>query len=185
MILGHLVPAGTGFRTYQQSEVRIRPQALEGLAVEKEDVLARHFPLLETAGKDGGRAAGRRPEPAPVHRPPALDELFGRRRRRRRCMLATMSWTLSTAEDLESATSARRRRTNRSKKRHGRTASQFPERDGKKAFVVLPYEEFLLLEEEAESFADLKCFAPRKPRKPTPRRSLFPRQNEELGSCPH
>jgi DNA-directed RNA polymerase subunit beta' len=52
VILGHLVPAGTGFRNYQQSEVRIRPQALEGLAVEKEDVLARHFPLL-----DGGRKA--------------------------------------------------------------------------------------------------------------------------------
>ena len=31
VILGHLIPAGTGFRTYQDSEVRIRPQALEGL----------------------------------------------------------------------------------------------------------------------------------------------------------
>jgi hypothetical protein len=28
--------------------------------------------------------------------------------------------------------------------------------DGKKAFVVLPYDEFLLLEEEIESFEDLK-----------------------------
>ena len=28
VILGHLIPAGTGFRTYQESEVRIRPQAL-------------------------------------------------------------------------------------------------------------------------------------------------------------
>jgi DNA-directed RNA polymerase subunit beta' len=51
VILGHLVPAGTGFRSYQQSEVRIRPQALEGLAVEKEDVLARHFPLLDSPRK--------------------------------------------------------------------------------------------------------------------------------------
>jgi DNA-directed RNA polymerase subunit beta' len=47
VILGHLIPAGTGFRTYQQGEVRIRPQALEGLVPEKEDVLARHFPLLD------------------------------------------------------------------------------------------------------------------------------------------
>ena len=31
------------------------------------------------------------------------------------------------------------------------------ERDGKKAFVVLPYEEFLLLEEEMQSFEDLKA----------------------------
>ena len=51
VILGHLVPAGTGFRNYQQSEVRIRPQALEALAVEKEDVLARHFPLLDGGHK--------------------------------------------------------------------------------------------------------------------------------------
>ncbi|MEN6558662.1 MAG: hypothetical protein ABFC54_10825, partial [Thermoguttaceae bacterium] len=51
VILGHLVPAGTGFRNYQQSEVRIRPQALEGLAAEKEDVLARHFPLLDSGSK--------------------------------------------------------------------------------------------------------------------------------------
>ncbi len=47
VILGHLIPAGTGFRTYQEGEVRIRPQALEGLIPEKEDVLARHFPLLD------------------------------------------------------------------------------------------------------------------------------------------
>ena len=47
VILGHLVPAGTGFRTYQDSEVRIRPEALEALAAEKDKVLARTFPLLE------------------------------------------------------------------------------------------------------------------------------------------
>ena len=73
VILGHLIPAGTGFRTYQESEVRIRPQALEGLGPEKEDILARHFPLLEGAGKaepakegDGRTATG----------PSPLDKLF-------------------------------------------------------------------------------------------------------------
>ena len=35
------------------------------------------------------------------------------------------------------------------------------ERDGKKAFVVLPYEEFVMLEEEIESFEDLKDVAGR------------------------
>ena len=30
------------------------------------------------------------------------------------------------------------------------------ERDGQKAFVVLPYEEFLMLEEELQQFEDLK-----------------------------
>jgi hypothetical protein len=30
------------------------------------------------------------------------------------------------------------------------------ERDGKKAFVVLPYEEFVMIEEELEGYEDLK-----------------------------
>ena len=87
VILGHLVPAGTGFRTYQDSEVRIRPQALEALAVAKESVLSRRFPLLdgpqeETAASAGagqtdgsGDADVQRPaEPVPSQ----LDGLFGR-----------------------------------------------------------------------------------------------------------
>jgi DNA-directed RNA polymerase subunit beta' len=86
VILGHLVPAGTGFHTYQQSEVRIRPQALEGLAMEKEDVLARHFPLLDSSRKEkveveepdlppalqsGGPAVG-----AAISTPKSLDSFF-------------------------------------------------------------------------------------------------------------
>jgi DNA-directed RNA polymerase subunit beta' len=69
VILGHLIPAGTGFHTYQDSEVRIRPQALEGLVPEKEDVLARHFPLLEAAAKDEPAAKkgdGQSAPPEPV-----------------------------------------------------------------------------------------------------------------------
>jgi DNA-directed RNA polymerase subunit beta' len=31
VILGHLVPAGTGFRSHQDSEVRLHPQAVESL----------------------------------------------------------------------------------------------------------------------------------------------------------
>jgi PHD/YefM family antitoxin component YafN of YafNO toxin-antitoxin module len=30
------------------------------------------------------------------------------------------------------------------------------ERDGKKAFVILPYEEFVMMEEELQDFEDLK-----------------------------
>ncbi len=59
VILGHLIPAGTGFKTFQDGEVRIRPQALEALAAEKDRVLARSFPLLETvedAPATGGQA---------------------------------------------------------------------------------------------------------------------------------
>ena len=58
VILGHLVPAGTGFHTYQESEVRIRPQALEALAAEKDDVLARSFPLLDGVEEDKSSNGG-------------------------------------------------------------------------------------------------------------------------------
>jgi len=49
VILGHLIPAGTGFHTIQAAEVRIQPAALEALAAEKERVLERSFPLLDSA----------------------------------------------------------------------------------------------------------------------------------------
>ena len=49
VILGHLVPAGTGFHSFQDSEVRIRPEALEALTAEKDLVLSRSFPLLDAA----------------------------------------------------------------------------------------------------------------------------------------
>ncbi len=41
VILGHLVPAGTGFKIHQEAEVRIRPEALEALA-EKGPAYARY-----------------------------------------------------------------------------------------------------------------------------------------------
>jgi DNA-directed RNA polymerase subunit beta' len=53
VILGHLIPAGTGFRTFQDSEVRIRPEALDALAAQKDRALVTSFPLLETAGEIG------------------------------------------------------------------------------------------------------------------------------------
>jgi len=46
VILGHLVPAGTGFHTYQDAEVRIRPQALEGLAPQRDALALDDFLLL-------------------------------------------------------------------------------------------------------------------------------------------
>ena len=52
VILGHLIPAGTGFRNIQEAEVRIRPQAIEALTAEKARVLERSFPLLDTSDRD-------------------------------------------------------------------------------------------------------------------------------------
>jgi len=60
VILGHLIPAGTGFNTYQSAEVRVRPEALEALRFDPESILAKQFPLLE-AVSDEAAASG---EPA-------------------------------------------------------------------------------------------------------------------------
>ena len=57
VILGHLIPAGTGFRTFQEAEVRIRPEALEMMAAEKDRALVASFPLLESADGDESAAA--------------------------------------------------------------------------------------------------------------------------------
>ena len=74
VILGHLIPAGTGFRTFQESEVRYRPEVLHEMAVEGDKSLVTSFPLLQAAegtgdgGKDenplrAGRLADRGDEP--------------------------------------------------------------------------------------------------------------------------
>ena len=82
VILGHLIPAGTGFRTIHEAEVRIRPEALEALAAEKGRVLERAFPLLESAAaaaERGGNGDGAPPQ-APPTQPPmpsSLDDLLG------------------------------------------------------------------------------------------------------------
>jgi DNA-directed RNA polymerase subunit beta' len=58
VILGHLIPAGTGFSTFQSAEVRVRPEALDALRLDRENALARQFPLLEAAaGDESGGAA--------------------------------------------------------------------------------------------------------------------------------
>jgi DNA-directed RNA polymerase subunit beta' len=49
VILGHLIPAGTGFNTFQSSEVRVRTEALESFRSDAGNTLARDFPLLKEA----------------------------------------------------------------------------------------------------------------------------------------
>ncbi len=53
VILGHLIPAGTGFNTFQSAEVRVRPEALDALRIDRDNVLTRQFPLLEAAPTGG------------------------------------------------------------------------------------------------------------------------------------
>ncbi len=49
VILGHLIPAGTGFRTFQESEVHFKLEAIPGLTSTASQTLEESFPLLESA----------------------------------------------------------------------------------------------------------------------------------------
>jgi DNA-directed RNA polymerase subunit beta' len=53
VILGHLIPAGTGFKIHQESEVRIRPEALEELKLEQERIKAARATLLNEPASAG------------------------------------------------------------------------------------------------------------------------------------
>jgi DNA-directed RNA polymerase subunit beta' len=55
VILGHLIPAGTGFHSFQDSEVRIRPEALEALAAQKDRKFMSSFPLLAAESQQDGQ----------------------------------------------------------------------------------------------------------------------------------
>jgi len=78
VILGHLIPAGTGFKTYQESEVRIRPQALAELASDKANILSKSFPLLDGVEGDGRPAEKQQPAGQKSGASPAgLDDLLG------------------------------------------------------------------------------------------------------------
>jgi DNA-directed RNA polymerase subunit beta' len=57
VILGHLIPAGTGFRQFQDSEVRYRPEALQAMSLEKDKILEAAFPLLQQADGNGTASA--------------------------------------------------------------------------------------------------------------------------------
>ncbi|MEX1042031.1 MAG: DNA-directed RNA polymerase subunit beta' [Pirellulaceae bacterium] len=72
VILGHLIPAGTGFRTFQDSEVRINPEALAELASRsRERTLEESFPLLQDESE------GENPALTQVPPEPGLESLFG------------------------------------------------------------------------------------------------------------
>lgn len=51
VILGRLIPAGTGFSDYRTGDVRIRPAALQALQAEKERILAARKSLLDEGGE--------------------------------------------------------------------------------------------------------------------------------------
>jgi DNA-directed RNA polymerase subunit beta' len=56
VILGHLIPAGTGFNSHQSSDVRIRPEAQQELRAEHARILAARRELLREADLVEGEA---------------------------------------------------------------------------------------------------------------------------------
>ena len=63
VILGHLIPAGTGFKMHQDSEVRVRPEALLEQNAERDRIRAARAAMLQephaqfrqgTPSADGG-----------------------------------------------------------------------------------------------------------------------------------
>ena len=56
VILGHLIPAGTGFRTFQDAEVSYPREALEDLVNRGSAAMEQNYPLL-SAGADGATNA--------------------------------------------------------------------------------------------------------------------------------
>uniref|UniRef100_A0A7C4LL22 DNA-directed RNA polymerase subunit beta' n=1 Tax=Schlesneria paludicola TaxID=360056 RepID=A0A7C4LL22_9PLAN len=63
VILGHLIPAGTGFKLHQQSEVRIKPAALAEVYAERDRILAARATMLNETevprgDGDGGTVTG-------------------------------------------------------------------------------------------------------------------------------
>jgi len=84
VILGHLIPAGTGFRIFQDAEVNYRREALEELAEEPVQSLEESFPLLAESDQLPGQEdteSGLPIEPPASNEPApsneALDSMFG------------------------------------------------------------------------------------------------------------
>jgi len=72
VILGHLIPAGTGFKSHQESEVRIRPEARMELNAEKERILAARRALLSAEEEQSAQ-----PTPMDGGGIPSLKDLLG------------------------------------------------------------------------------------------------------------
>ncbi len=73
VILGHLIPAGTGFRIFQESEVNYRREALEDMSTQPEQTLESSFPLLSDAPQSGTSEASEQAKQSSE----ALDSMFG------------------------------------------------------------------------------------------------------------
>ncbi|MFN5707828.1 MAG: hypothetical protein ACK48X_07220, partial [Planctomycetota bacterium] len=56
VILGHLIPAGTGFRTFQDSEIQYNLEAMRQISAAPSQTLEASFPLLESGSGSANTA---------------------------------------------------------------------------------------------------------------------------------
>ncbi|TWU56420.1 DNA-directed RNA polymerase subunit beta' [Rubripirellula tenax] len=77
VILGHLIPAGTGFRIFQESEVNYRREALEELANAPVQSLEESFPLLNADEGSAPSPAATPDEPVDMPKNQTLDQMMG------------------------------------------------------------------------------------------------------------
>jgi DNA-directed RNA polymerase subunit beta' len=79
VILGHLIPAGTGFRLFQDSDVSLNRDAVEAAGAVAQPTLDEAFPLLAAGNRPAGdqAAADLAPPPPPKPTGKTLDEMFG------------------------------------------------------------------------------------------------------------
>ncbi len=76
VILGHLIPAGTGFQMHQSAEVRIRPEAQQELRDEHARILAARREMLdESSGLGRVTPLPPSPGPAPLGDVPSFPDL--------------------------------------------------------------------------------------------------------------
>ena len=78
MILGHLIPAGTGFRTFQESNVNYNLQEMGETQMQPAVTLEQSFPLLESEPASPIENGVNEPElQEPTSTPMSFDEFLG------------------------------------------------------------------------------------------------------------
>ncbi len=68
VILGHLIPAGTGFKGHQMAEVRVRAEALQELKAEHDRIMAARLEMLKEGGSSENPGLDNNGTPVPAMR---------------------------------------------------------------------------------------------------------------------
>ncbi len=75
VILGHLIPAGTGFRKHQAAEVRLRPEAVMEQKAEQDRIRAARLEMLAQVDEGGAPLDGLTDGNSPPREPDVMDDV--------------------------------------------------------------------------------------------------------------